>query len=82
MSIRYFFASRFKRWMHKHDYHKMEQNRNIEPGKVLHWCHWCGLRGTTTDVNHPEFLAHSLGISIPVDFDFGALQKLRKDAKY
>ena len=33
-------------FMHKHDWHHMQKNPYIEPGKILLWCHWCGVRSS------------------------------------
>lgn len=81
INIVYFFASRFKRWAHKHGWHKMEQNRHLKRGYILHWCHWCGLRGETADLFNPAVLKE-LAIRAEKEFDFVALQQLRKDSKY
>lgn len=48
---RYIYA-RLMRFLHKHDWHKMERNPNIEPGKIHLWCHWCGVRST---INDPKY---------------------------
>lgn len=47
-----FIYQRFMKFMHKHDWHKMERNPNIEPGKIHLWCHWCGCRAVIAD---PEY---------------------------
>jgi hypothetical protein len=39
-----FLYRRLMKFAHRHDWHKMERNPYIEPGKVHLWCHWCGLR--------------------------------------
>ena len=36
-------------FMHKHDWHKMERNCVIEPGKIHLWCHWCGARSVMSE---------------------------------
>lgn len=82
ISFVYFFTSRFNRWMHRHGYHKMERNWWIEPGRVHHWCHWCGLRGETFDQNHYTYLSNSLGLQLPKDFDVEAFNAMRKEAGY
>ena len=44
-------------FMHKHDWHKMEQNLFLEPelGKIHLWCHWCGVRSTIINPKSKRF---------------------------
>jgi hypothetical protein len=35
---------KFKIFAHKHNWHQMEPNPNLERGKIHYWCHWCGIR--------------------------------------
>jgi|DEB0MinimDraft_6_1074348.scaffolds.fasta_scaffold341571_1 hypothetical protein len=32
------------RVLHRFGWHWHKANYGLEPGKVLHWCHWCGDR--------------------------------------
>ena len=52
-----FMYRRIMRFMHKHDWHKMEQNLFLEPslGKIHLWCHWCGARSTIIDPKSNQF---------------------------
>lgn len=36
-------------FMHKRDWHKMERNYAIEPGKIHLWCKWCGARSVMNE---------------------------------
>jgi hypothetical protein len=40
----------WSRFIHRFGLHVMDANPWIEPGRTLHWCHWCGLRGMTVNM--------------------------------
>lgn len=46
-----FIYQRLMRLAHKFDWHKMEKNPHLEPGKIHLWCHWCGIRSV---INEPK----------------------------
>jgi len=39
-----FIYRQLMRFMHSHDWHKMERNLWIDPENIHFRCHWCGLR--------------------------------------
>lgn len=63
---KYWFYREFMQFMHKHGWHYAPKKYPPQPHKPrvgldgrpikewYHWCEWCGLRGTTIDVNPPQ----------------------------
>ena len=39
-----FIYRQLMKFMHRHDWHKMERNLWIDPENIHFRCHWCGLR--------------------------------------